>query len=196
MELFSEKEIQFLVDTDFLRTKQEINQKITTLLSKTEQALKSEIEQSNFPFPEQVFLKSGKISRGEQYRGLPYWVLDYPRKFSKEATFSFRIMIWWGNEMSCFLHLGGKDLDYFMPKVLENFKLDPDQFISINPSPWEYHFGEDNYLKAMEIQADVLEKHIIEHRYHKMVYRFQLKEIEEIPNLANISFRKILSGLR
>lgn len=196
MEKFSEKEIRFLTDTDFLLTKQEINRKATALLSETEQNLKMVVRQSNFPFPDQAFLKAGKLSRGEQYRGLPYWILDYPRKFSKEATFSFRTMVWWGHEVSCFLHLGGRDLEKFKLKVLENFQGDPDQFVAINPSPWEYHFGPDNYRKASETSPKLLESHISQHKYHKMIYKLSLDRVHDLPEFSADVFAKMLTKLQ
>src|SRR3954452_928432 len=46
-----------------------------------------------------------KISRGENYRGLPYVMLDYPRIFSKDHTFAIRSFYWWGNFFSITLQL-------------------------------------------------------------------------------------------
>ena len=47
--------------------------------------------------PVEFFDVSPKISRGEQYLGLPYVMLDYPRIFSKENVFAIRTFFWWGN---------------------------------------------------------------------------------------------------
>ena len=44
---------------------------------------------------------SGKISRGENYRGLPYLILDYPAYFSQKDIFAFRTMFWWGHFFQC-----------------------------------------------------------------------------------------------
>ena len=195
MKKLSEKEIRFLCDTDFLLTKQEINRKISALLGEAEQKLKSVIKASDFPFPNQTFLKAAKISRGEQYRGLPYWVLDYPRKFSKEATFSFRTLIWWGHEISCFLHLGGTDLEKFRPLILENLRSDPDQFIAVNSSPWEYHFEADNYKRVTEIDPQALDKHMSTHHFHKMIYQLPLEDLGNLPDFASHTFAKIISKL-
>lgn len=184
-----------LNDTDFLLTKREINRKVVALLSEAEQMLKKDLQQSDFLFPDQTFLKSGKISKGEQYQGLPYWVLDYPRKFSKEATFAYRTIIWWGNDISCFLHLGGKNLEKYRSNIL-NLEADPNQYVAVHPSPWQYHFGTDNYRKSTEVSGAELQEHMEKYEYHKMIYRFGLEEIEEIPELATNSFRKILRVLR
>src|SRR5271169_1886033 len=38
-----------------------------------------------------------KISRGEQYKGMPWVMLDYPRVFGKEDVCAIRTMFWWGH---------------------------------------------------------------------------------------------------
>ncbi|HQW24051.1 MAG TPA: hypothetical protein PLI47_12175, partial [Bacteroidia bacterium] len=35
-------------------------------------------------------VSSGKIFRGENYRGFPYVLLDCPRLFNRESVFAFR----------------------------------------------------------------------------------------------------------
>ncbi|MDW3193915.1 MAG: hypothetical protein R8G66_16195 [Cytophagales bacterium] len=196
MATFSEKEIRFLADTDFLLTKQDINQKVTALLGEAEQKLKGIIQSSDFPFPDQAFLKAGKISRGEQYQGLPYWILDYPRKFSKEATFSFRTMVWWGHEISCFFHIGGTDLENFRAFILKNFQKDPSAYISVHSSPWEYHFGPDNYQNAFKIGPEEVKTHMDQFGFHKMTDRLPLEQIQDLPDFAATTFAKMLDSLR
>lgn len=58
-----------------------------------------------------------KISRGENYRGLPYLVLDYPRIFGTEDVFAIRTMFWWGHYFSVTLHLKGKYKELYFEKL-------------------------------------------------------------------------------
>jgi hypothetical protein len=59
-----------------------------------------------------------KISKGDQYKGLPWVMLDYPRVFGKEDVFAIRTMFWWGHCFSVTLHLKGKYLRLYMPVIL------------------------------------------------------------------------------
>jgi hypothetical protein len=59
-----------------------------------------------------------KISKGEQYKGLPWVMLDYPRVFGKEDVFAIRTMFWWGHCFSVALHLKGEYLRSFLPVIL------------------------------------------------------------------------------
>ena len=59
-----------------------------------------------------------KISKGEQYKGLPWVMLDYPRVFGKEDVFAIRTMFWWGHCFSVTLHLKGEYMRAYMPVIL------------------------------------------------------------------------------
>jgi hypothetical protein len=59
-----------------------------------------------------------KISRGENYKGLPWVMLDYPRVFGREDVFAIRTMFWWGHALSVTLHLKGEWKRLFLPVIL------------------------------------------------------------------------------
>ena len=58
-----------------------------------------------------------KISKGEQYKGLPWVMLDYPRVFGKEDVQAIRTMFWWGHCFSITLHLKGRYLRTYLPVI-------------------------------------------------------------------------------
>src|SRR5690606_33828992 len=139
---FSEKDLLFIADSDFLRTKKVITRKVERLLIETEATLKPLVQTAAPLISEGLLVQGGKISRGENYLDLPYQVLDYPRLFSKEATFSYRTMFWWGNFFSCTLHIQGKLLHKFKSRLCKTLpEMDRgDVYFCINDSPWEYHY--------------------------------------------------------
>ncbi len=59
-----------------------------------------------------------RISKGEQYKGLPWVMLDYPRIFGKEDILAIRTMFWWGHYFSVTLHLKGSYLRTYLPVIL------------------------------------------------------------------------------
>ena len=87
-----EKELLILQDTDFLLTKTTVLEKINELLGQTREELKESVENSNFSFPNGIDLLNGKISKGENYKNLPYMVLDYPALFTTKTVFAYRTM--------------------------------------------------------------------------------------------------------
>ena len=102
----SPEEEALVATTDWILTKNNVLQKIKQLLL----ALQSRQQDLLLPFnslPEEVLKSSPKISRGENYKGLPWLVLDYPRYFNKADVFAIRTLFWWGNFFSITLHLSG-----------------------------------------------------------------------------------------
>lgn len=58
-----------------------------------------------------------KISRGENYRGLPWVMLDYPRVFGREDVLAIRTFFWWGHSFSVTLHLKGTYQRLYLPVI-------------------------------------------------------------------------------
>ena len=58
-----------------------------------------------------------KVSRGENYRGLPWVMLDYPRLFGREDVLAIRTLFWWGHAFSVTLHLKGTYKSLYLPVI-------------------------------------------------------------------------------
>ena len=101
-------ELDLAMNASVILTKNAVMEKTKQLLNRIQDKQeKYLIAQPEFEFPV-IPNSSPKISRGENYRGLPYMVLDYPRIFEKDATIAIRTIFWWGNFFSVTLHLSGK----------------------------------------------------------------------------------------
>lgn len=101
---------------------------------------------------------AGKISKGENYLGLPYLMLDFPRNFSPDHMLAVRTMIWWGNFFSCTLLASGKEVASVKQAILNKKSLlaRHDFSICINTSPWHHHFESDNYRPVKELAKSEL----------------------------------------
>lgn len=170
---FSAKELLFLQDIDFLSTKAGILEKVKMMLARVEQKLHHHISGPGYHFPPNALAKSGKISKGENYKLLPYLILDYPRLFSRESVFSFRTMFWWGNFFSCTLHLQGEALEQCRQLLIENSPLLVQRriFFCINNSPWIYDYCNTNYILAGDLPREVLQE-LIENKSFIKLSRF------------------------
>lgn len=143
MDLTSD-ELKIIHDTDFLLTKARVLDKIRIRFSEIQINLKQQIKK--LP-PDMIFTSPGKISRGENYRQLPYLVLDYPACFSGNNIFTFRTMFWWGHFYSTTLHLQGSYLHQLKSNIEKNQAIlaKKNVYISTGETPWEYHFESHNY---------------------------------------------------
>ena len=106
--------------------------------------------------PETAQKISGKISAGENLKGLPYLVLDNVRIFNRNDVYAFRTLFWWGNFFSYTVHISGNyfnQLKPVLPSILN--QLDSElTFICIQNDQWQYHFGPDNYLPLKEVKIN------------------------------------------
>ena len=116
----SAKEIQLAGNTRIILTKNRIMEKTRVLLGYLQSEYRESLVQSELP-PDLV-KSSPKISRGENYKGLPWLVLDYPRRFGAENIFAIRTMFWWGNFFSITLHLSGELKAQVEDKLIASFK--------------------------------------------------------------------------
>lgn len=66
------------------------------------------------------FEPSPKISKGENYQGLPYVMLDYPRLFGRDDVLAIRTFFWWGHGFSVTLHLKGTYRELYLPLILRD----------------------------------------------------------------------------
>jgi hypothetical protein len=88
-----------------------------------------------------------KISKGENYLGLPYVMLDYPRLFTREHVLAIRTMFWWGHYFSVTLHLKGWMQEMFLPVIQRHTQelADAGFHIAISEDEWRHEVVGDNY---------------------------------------------------
>jgi len=122
------------------------------------------------------FRRQPKISKGENYLGLPYFVLDYPRHSAKEHLFFIRTMFWWGNFFSVTLHLSGDCIHQYRDQLSSHFHQLQSCFIGVNEDPWVHHFNEDNYVPLSTWTRKSFEQYCIDAKHLKIAMAFPLTE--------------------
>ena len=86
----SSKELELICNSDWILTKHIIIDKVYQLFGKLAVSMQERVRQIASTLPREAAESNPKISRGENYRGLPYVMLDYPRHFTKESTLAMR----------------------------------------------------------------------------------------------------------
>lgn len=172
---FSKHELVCLLDTDFLLTKRTINEKVQTLLLKLASELANEPQALPLP-PIRT-----KVSKGDNYRGLPYWVLDYPALFEKDDVLAYRTICRWGHEFSFTLHLAGAHLQKHKAQLVagyETLAATQGLYVCMNTQQWEHHFEADNYRLFNEVveDADAWERFIEGKDFVKLSVKLPLED--------------------
>ncbi|MFP4091947.1 MAG: hypothetical protein ACLFUB_11425 [Cyclobacteriaceae bacterium] len=195
----TEKESRYVHDTDFLLTRHEVNKKVNRLLRSTERGLNEYIRTNDVTFPEEVKFRAGKIAKGENYRLLPYLILDYPRQFEQQSIFALRTMFWWGHPFSVTLHLSGLARASYLPALIKSKKqFDARQvyLYTMEDDPWQHHFSQENYTLLQDL-SDAKWKQILDRQSHiKLATFMPLKDWNHLPEFAINFFEQALKALK
>jgi hypothetical protein len=131
----SAEELALVRDPGWILTKNSIISKVVALFARLSEEWRGDWE------------GEPKISKGENYKGLPYVMLDYPRVFGKEDVCAIRTMFWWGHAFSVTLHLKGKYKDLFLPVIRERaVELSAAGFeVGVSDDEWEHAHTPETY---------------------------------------------------
>ena len=172
----SERELEMVNDSQWILTKHIIIQKVFELFGTVLNEMKLVLI-NGFYITHKNNFTNGKISRGENYIGLPYVILDYPNIFNKTNAFAIRSLFWWGNFFSITLHIKGiykKNITGKQDLLLEYLKMN-DFWICINDDEWQHHYNQDNYIKSNEITDELLH-HISQKDFIKISKRISFDQ--------------------
>jgi hypothetical protein len=104
---------------------------------------------------------SPKISKGENYQGLPYVMLDYPRLFGREDVLAVRTFFWWGHAFSVTLHLKGEYLQRYRPLLRRGWAVlaEAGFHVGVSDDEWRHEHVPENYrpiVSADDLDGDAL----------------------------------------
>jgi hypothetical protein len=144
------------------------------------------------------FKTTAKISKGENYQGLPYLILDFPRLFNKEDIFAIRTMFWWGNFFSITLHLSGIYKFEREDGLMAAFPLlERNNFhFCVNENQWLHHFEKENYWPVIAENRNMFEKEIRQKSFFKLAKKIPLEQWDDAESLLTESFKEVLQVLR
>jgi hypothetical protein len=188
----SPKELELVCDTEWILTKHTIINKVYAMFGTLVTPMKQAMTIANVS----ADLKdsSPKISRGENYRQLPYVILDYPRMFGKADTVAIRTMFWWGNFFSVTLQLAGKYKQSAVPILLEKFDQIQQRgyWVCIHPDPWQHHFEEDNYVHVSTLGKPEFANIIDRGSFLKLAIKCPLSRWAEVPEFIKECFEEMI----
>ncbi len=181
-------------------SKRQITTKLYTLFADTAKEIRRLLQQHPELFPEELINDAGKISRGENYRGLPYVILDYPRRFTQTDVLACRTMFWWGQHVSFTLQLQGYSLGRFRQSLINNYPTlnQPGVYVSVGHKPWEHHFDADNYTPIIEAapNPEAWAALMQERTFVRLAAKAPLSELEQTPELALQWYKVFINALR
>lgn len=188
--MLSSKELELVNNADWILTKNAIIQKVYGMFGQLSESFRSMIE-AHSGIVSDSGIRAPKISKGEQYEGLPWVMLDYPRNFTDEDAFGIRCFFWWGNFCSITLQLSGSYQQKYAANIRQYLKTNAgDWFIGLGTDPWKHHFRNDNYMPAADWQRDM---HTIP--FIKLAKKISLHNWDILDEFFENNYREIISML-
>lgn len=190
-------EMDLLSNSDWILTKNLIVKKAQRLLGEVQENILRYTREHSINLPPEVTIISPKISKGENYNGLPWLMLDYPRYFEKEKVFAIRTMFWWGNFFSTTLHLSGPYKERYGSAIVHSYEaLCKNEFYTcIHHEQWHHHFEKDNYLPVKNFTAADFADNINNRSFIKISCQLPFLEWNSAPGLLSESFIQITKWL-
>lgn len=190
----SNKELELVCNSEWIFTKHKIIAKVYQLFGKMAPYMQQTAKEQELNLPEAFFLNPPKIYKGENYRLLPYVMLDYPRYFLKEDAVAIRTLFWWGNFFSVTLHVSGKLKTGMEAGVIKAYPwLKAHNYcICVNHVQWEHHFEKDNYFELQQLSAEEFKTIIKSKNFLKLAKRIPLQQWDAAEIFIRKSFDEML----
>jgi hypothetical protein len=194
----SNKEQELVNNTDWILTKKGIIQKVYDLFGELLIPMQQTIAANVSLLPAEVNSNYPKIFKGENYKELPYVMLDYPRCFEKEGVLAIRTFFWWGNFFSINLQLSGKQKVKAEPVLIENFLMlcEKGYAVCISTDQWQHHFEEDNYVSLKNYTAEDFELLLYSKDFIKLAKSIPVQHWNDVPAFIEQSFVELIMLLR
>ena len=174
----SQVEMQLLNNSEWILTKNQIVKKVQRLFEEVQQNIVDYVNAQPGIFPREVLESSAKISKGENYLGLPWLMLDYPRHFKKENIFAIRTMFWWANFFSTTLHLSESYSQQYGRTLINRYEdlAKNEFFICVHDEQWHHHLEKENYLLIKELSKTEYTRQIKKATFIKVARKLDLSE--------------------
>jgi hypothetical protein len=184
----SKYELELVTNAQILLTKNEIIKKVCALFGLMANEFVPKVQDI---LPAEVTRISPKISKGENYEGLPYVMLDYPRYFKKDEAFAIRTFFWWGNFFSITLQLAGQYKHQYLSKLQQNIRAGTfdNWYINVGNNEWDHHYRECNY-RLLQLDDELEDKRVI-----KLSTKIPLIQWDEVQLYLSKSFKKTIDAL-
>lgn len=194
----SSYEQELVVNKEWILTKHIIIDKVYRLFGGLADLMQHIVETDKANLPAKAVTVSPKISRGENYRGLPYVMLDYPRYFTKDEVLAIRTFFWWGNFFSINLHLAGDCKTKAIPALLAAFQRLKEEgyYIAVPDDAWQHHFEADNYLPLSEYTAAAFAGRLNREPFIKIAKKIPLQQWDAAPAFLALHFSEMIQLLK
>ncbi len=192
-----EQFLKIISDRDHILKKTAALRAIEMELAQTRDEIAKAIRRGKFVLPKEADAHMGKISRGENHKGFPFVVLDFPKHFSRSSVFALRTLFWWGNPFIVTFHLGGEMLNGHRQSLAKNISTlrGKSFYFCVNDREWDHAIEKRNYRRLDAIKEAELKRMIAERPFIKLARQLPLKDVRKLKKFAAETFISVYSCL-
>lgn len=192
----SAREMELVNNTEWIFTKQLIIEKVYHLFGQLHNDYRKIVLKEKHFLPATMLEPGGKISKGENYQGLPYVILDYPASFSKEKILAVRTLFWWGNFFSIALHISGENFKsgHVSAEAIDFLK-EKKFSVCVNENEWQHHFDASNFVNIDKLNPAEIEI-LQEKNFLKIAKKTELTEWDSATKFLIEAFEEIIEFIK
>lgn len=189
-------ELEIASDTNFFDVKRELTAKIVLALEQFGEQLLQEII---IPvYQKQGIERAGlKVSKGENFKGYPYIVLDCPRLYSTDTEVICRTIFRWGHGWSLHFTIQGKTFTSIRHS-LSNFSasLSSDWLLYTGENIWEQDVDSVLFVSALSMSETALSHTINRQGFFKIATQINLSDAVEWPPFPQQTYQILFDLLK
>lgn len=174
-------ELDVACNTNFFDVKRELTTKLVTTLERYGEKLLEEIITP--VFKKQGIQRTGiKVSKGENFKGYPYIVLDCPRLYSTDTEVICRTIFRWGHGWSLHFTIQGKTFErvsYSLPDFSASFR--NDWLLYTGENIWEQDIDSEFFVPMSAISETSFSDILNPQQFFKMATSINLSDAVEWP---------------
>jgi len=186
--MLNDNQKTFINDKQNFILKGEVDARINQLLYSFQEELSSLLETNQYQLPAKIGKTPFKVSKGNNHKGFPFQVIDYPSSLGQTNVYSFRSVIWYANFFSFNLLLKGEPkLNY---ERLLGRLTDKGYTLSWKGDIWETEIRDD---QSIEIKTQTLNQVSSIYRCNeavKIFIAYNLNQIDDFERLGVESFKE------
>jgi hypothetical protein len=168
--LFTPEELQAVSEKRFFEIRLGVEQKLLELFGKLRTALAGVSVPYAPLYPAGTDYRTGKISKGENYNGFPYRVLDFPRLFTPANIFACRAMLLWGHHYALHILLSGplaEPLRLRLAQRLDQLAHTP-LLLCTHETPWQWEYAPASFIQIATAPQATVKEIIVEAPFVKL----------------------------
>lgn len=189
--MLSEEQREFITNPESFILKNEVDDQINKLLYGFQQQLSALVDQNIYTFPDKLSKTGFKVNKGNNHKGFPFQVMDFPASLGQEHAFSFRSVVWYANFFSFSLILKGKPKQVYAEYL--NQLTDKEYILAWSDNIWESHIYQDQSLAITQDQLGKVTEVFEKKEAIKIIKSYSLNQIDAFERLGTECFKDLFT---